>query len=114
MERPAVNFGDIIEPLHKGGDKRIVKGRVRAKCSVDVTAHSIDIAVDGEEGGVMGATGDLLDEGGEGKGLGYCECFIVVLLANTRLSILVDSHEQELVDVHYSVVKFNIKSNITQ
>jgi len=93
VERPAIDFGHIIQSLNQRGYKRIIKGRVRAKRSVDITAHSIDISIDCEQGGVMRAAGDLFDERGKGKRLGHCECLIVVFFANTCLTVFIDAHE---------------------
>lgn len=78
---------------------------------MDVAAHGVDVSVDGEKCGVMGAAGDLFDEGGEGEGFGDGEGFIVVFLAYSRLAVLVDPHEEKLVYVH--AVRFNIKLNFS-
>ena len=93
MEGPAINFSDIIESLDEGGDKGIVEGGVWAKGAVDITAHGINISIDSQQGGVVWSTGDLFDEGGEGERFGYWECLIMVFLANTCLTVLIDSYE---------------------
>jgi hypothetical protein len=60
----------------------------------------IYVAVDGEEGGVVRAAGDLFDEGGEGKGFGRAKVLLLVLLADACLTVLFHPHKQQLVYIH--------------
>lgn len=101
MEGPTLNFGDFVKSFDKCGHEGIIKSGVGAERSVDIAAHGVYISFNSEKSGVVGSTRDLLNKNREGERLGRREILVVMLLANTGLSVFVEAHEEEFVNIHF-------------